>query len=420
MHVVGLQRLRVLILDEEVPWPPNSGKRIRTWNLLRRLSRRHDLHLVTYGPINKEAQAKLAQHCFTVTALDPLPPSEGPRFWARLLSSVFSGYPYSVVKHFTGRMQRHISEVCKRQQFDLVHCEWIPYARYETRGIPRLIVAHNVESEILRRRANHDGGLIGSWFFGLQAKRMKAFEREAATKGAHVVAVSELDAETFRSYGVRNVTIVPNGVDLDYFRPMPQVFQTDSLLFVGSLDWHANEDAVKDFAIRILPLIRSRNPNLTFQVVGRRPSNRLVTSLQELQGVQLIGEVPDVRPYMAQARAVVVPLRIGGGTRIKILEALAMGKPVISTSIGAEGLEIKNQRDYLLANTPEEFVTRIDALFANPEEQLRLGENGRALVEKLYGWDAAAEKLEGAWSAAAGRCEVVTPGPVFAASGARR
>jgi len=334
------------------------------------------------------------------------------------LANIFSAYPYSVAKHFTERMQHQVQESCKTQKFDLVHFEWIPYARYESCGIPRLIVAHNVESDIWKRRASHDASLIGRWFFALQAKRMKAFERETTSKGAHVVTVSELDAETFRSYGARNVMVVPNGVDLDYFRPMSWVPVVDSLIFVGSLDWYANEDAVKDFAAHVLPLIRKRNPGITLRVVGRRPSPGLAANLRHLQGVELIGEVPDVRPYLAAARAVVVPLRIGGGTRIKILEAMAMGKPVISTSIGAEGLHIKEGHDYLVANSPEEFAARIHGLFARPDEQARLGLNGRSVVERLCGWDVAAQKLEQAWNTAAARYDVPSPGAVMVTSGA--
>jgi polysaccharide biosynthesis protein PslH len=195
-----VQRLRVLVLDEEVPWPPNTGKRIRTWNLLRRVSSRHDLHLLTYGPTNEEARAKLAQHGFTATILEPLAPGKGPRFWTRLMASSISPYPYPVFKHFTARMQREVNLLCGSKKFDLVHIEWMPYARYQSPGIPRFVVAHNVESDIWRRRAEHDGNLIGRWFFGLQAKRMRIFE-EAKAKDSHIAAASELDAHTFRSYG---------------------------------------------------------------------------------------------------------------------------------------------------------------------------------------------------------------------------
>jgi polysaccharide biosynthesis protein PslH len=191
------------------------------------------------------------------------------------------------------------------------------------------------------------------------------------------------------------------------------------VLFVGSLDWYANEDAVREFAIRILPLLRSRNPRITFQVVGRRPSDRLKTILSKLAGVEMVGEVCDVRPYLAQARAIVVPLRIGGGTRIKILEALAMAKPVISTSIGAEGLAVRNGRDYLLADSPEEFAARVDSLFADSNQQMSLGQNGRVLVERLYGWEASAEKLELAWAKAAGYSEICSSGRTPEMAGAR-
>jgi len=412
--------LRVLILDEEVPCPANSGKRIRTWNLLRRLADRHDLHLFTHAPVTSEAQKELGKHRVRVTAVDPLPESHGPQFWGRLFGNLFSEYPYSVSKHFTQRLEAEVVKACDNERFDLAHIEWVPYARYMTPNVPRLITAHNIESDIWNRRARHSDTYIGRRFFGLQAERMEAFERRAGIQSECVVTVSELDAQRFRYYGAKNVRVVPNGVDLDYFRAVPSVLKTNSLVFVGSLDWFPNEDAVKDFALHVLPLVRSRDKSIILRVVGRSPSDRLAATLRDLPGVELIGEVPDVRPYLAEARVVVVPLRIGGGTRIKILEALAMGKPVVSTSIGAEGLELENGRDILIADTPEEFAGTIEALFARPEEQSRLGRNGRDVVEKLYGWDAAADALENAWMAVAGRTETIVSGADLAVGESRR
>jgi sugar transferase (PEP-CTERM/EpsH1 system associated) len=412
-------KLRVMVLDEEVPWPPNSGKRIRTWNLLCRLAGCCELHFFTYGPLSDEGQTALTDHGVRITAVSAIPPSRGPLFWGRLLRNVISKYPYSVSKHFTSRLQREVIMACRDGKFDLAHIEWIPYARYATPGLPRLITAHNVESDIWKRRALHSHNYAAGWFFGRQAQRMESFERSAAAHANVVVAVSELDAQRFRSYGVKNITVVPNGVDLDYFRPRPQVPRTDSLVFVGSLDWFPNEDAVKEFATRVLPILRRNIERITLRVVGRKPSASLATTLRRMPGVELVGEVPDVRTYMAEAQVVVVPLRIGGGTRIKVLEALAMGKPVISTSVGAEGLQLEDGRDLLLADTTETFVAQIQLLIANPELQLRLGKNGRATVEKLYGWDAAAEKLAEAWAATASRKQSAAP-PDFARAEARR
>lgn len=392
------QKLRVLVLDEEVPWPPNSGKRIRTWNLLRRLAVRHHIHIFTYAPVSDEAHAALRDHGLHVTLVRALPPSRGPLFGGRLLRNVFSKYPYSVAKHFTSRLQDQVNKACCEKQFDLAHIEWIPYARYATPGLHRLVTAHNVESDIWRRRAHHTHGPIGRWFFGLQARRMEVFERHTAARANSVVTVSELDAQRFRSYGAQTVKVVPNGVDLDYFQPMPKNSKSDSsLLFVGSLDWYPNEDAVRDFASRVFPVIRSRNEKITFRIVGRKQSASLANAVRGMPGVELIGEVPDVRPYVAEAGVVVVPLRIGGGTRIKILEALAMHKPVVSTSIGAEGLGLKDGYDLLIADTPEQFATGIESLLANPQLQEQLGRNGRSTVEKLYAWDLVAAKLEQAW-----------------------
>ena len=413
-------QLRVLVLDEEVPWPLNSGKRIRTWNLLRRLATRHALHLLTYGPVSKEAQQILSDHRVSVTALDALPTSRGPLFFARLFRNLFSEYPYSVSKHFTDRLQRAVVESCAGQDFDLAHIEWVPYARYATPGLARVLTAHNVEADIWRRRAQHSGTALGRQFFAIQAGRMEKFERRASVQSDCVIAVSELDAQRFRSHGASNVKVVPNGVDLDYFRPMPEVPQSDSLVFVGSLDWFPNEDAVRDFAVNVLPLIRSKNKQIKFRVVGRKPSEKLAAALHSIDGVELAGEVPDVRPHFAAASAVLVPLRIGGGTRIKILEALAMERPVISTSVGAEGLELEDGRDILIADSPQEFVARIETLVANPDLQLRLGRNGRKVVEAVYGWDAAAEKLEQVWFATARRIEATISSPAFAMGEARQ
>lgn len=403
MPLASGDRLRVLVLDEEAPWPLDSGKRIRTWNLLRRLAARHDLHLFTHGPVSADARAELDRHHIRITEGAALPKSSGPRFWMRLFGNLFSKFPYSVSKHFTAQLQRQVLSACERQTFDLAHIEWVPYARYSTPGLPRAITAHNVESDIWMRRAQHAGSWLGRKFFGMQASRMEAFERRETKSCDGVIAVSGLDAQRFLSYGAQNVAVVPNGVDLEYFQPAPDRPKNEVLLFVGSLDWFPNEDAVTEFAQHTLPLLRSKNRNISLRVVGRRPGEKLSLLLRGIAGVELVGEVADVRSYVAEARAVVVPLRIGGGTRIKILEAMAMGKPVISTSVGAEGLEVKDGRDLLLADSPQEFVAKIDALLAGAELEASLARNGRSIVEKLYGWDAAALKLEAAWLAAAGR-----------------
>jgi polysaccharide biosynthesis protein PslH len=397
------ERLRVLVLDEEAPWPLDSGKRIRSWNLLQRLAIRHDLHFFAYGPVSLDARAEFDRHHIRITETAQLPPSRGSLFWLRLFGNLFSGLPYSVSKHFTARLQREVLRAVEDQNFDLAHIEWVPYARYATPGLPRVITAHNVESNIWMRRAQHAGTFVERKFFNMQADRMEAFERRQAGSCECVIAVSELDAQRFRSYGAKNVTVVPNGVDLEYFQPAAAGSQNNILLFLGSLDWFPNEDAVTDFAQHTLPLLRGKNSKIILRVVGRRPSEKLSTLLSGISGVDLIGEVPDVRSYLAEASAVVVPLRIGGGTRIKILEAMAMGKPVVSTSVGAEGLDVEDGRNLLIANNPQEFSAKIEKLLASGEMQASLARNGRAIVEKLYGWDAAAQKLEAAWMAAAGR-----------------
>jgi glycosyltransferase involved in cell wall biosynthesis len=316
-----------------------------------------------------------------------------------LAANLFSRYPFSVTKHYTRRFQRRLKDLLGEEHFDLVHCEWAPYARFLSivGRIPAIVMAHNIESQIWSRRARQSRTLAGRIFFSLQARKMESFERQELPRAGHVAAVTALDSERLRAWGVRHVSLVENGVDLDRFVPGQEAPHPDHILFCGSLDWYPNRDALDYLLGEIMPPLIQRRPGVKLCVVGKGPPTSLPKRLAGHASVQFIGEVPDVRPYLAQTSAVVVPLRIGGGSRIKILEALAMGKAVVSTSIGAEGLAVSDGVHLLLADTPVEFASRVAELLATPEEGRRLGENGRRLVVDRYSWDRAAEALESAW-----------------------
>ncbi len=457
--------LNLLAIDEWIPYPPDSGKRVRTWNLLRRLAHRHRITLVCYGETESAAAKAVCSTGIRVHTVAPVANGAPWRLYPRLAANLFSHYPYSVAKHYTTRFEERLRSLLSTQHFDLVHCEWTPYARFlpVVGEIPTLVMAHNIESQIWSRRAQQSPTLIRRAFFALQARRMESFEREVLTRAGCVAAVTPLDAEQLRAWGVQNVSLVENGVDLDEFSPssptpLPQggegndsvlggglqgQLKADSLLrytpprmtatpkchpeqsegsaflldlrnhdtqpgrilFFGSLDWYPNLDALDYLLKEIMPPIAQRLPSVKLQVVGKAPPQGLAMRLAGGAGVEFVGEVPDVRPYLAQAAVVVVPLRIGGGSRIKILEALAMGKAVVSTSIGAEGLAVSDGIHLLLADTPAEFASRTVELLTSPQECRRLGENGRRLVVERYSWDRAAEALESAWEQVSGvRC----------------
>jgi glycosyltransferase involved in cell wall biosynthesis len=210
-------------------------------------------------------------------------------------------------------------------------------------------------------------------------------------------AVTEIDARHIAAWGAPRVSIVENGVDTGFFIPSHGLGDGEKLLFIGALDWFANQDAVEYLLREILPLVLRHSPGVKLQVVGRKLPEALRKRWACFAGVELVGEVPDVRPYLASAAVVVVPLRIGGGSRIKILEALAMKKAVVSTPVGAEGLAVSDGVHLLVADSPASFAECTIRLLASPGKRTALGECGRKLVEERYSWDQIALHLESAW-----------------------
>lgn len=391
--------MRILVLDEEFPWPLNTGKRIRSYHLHRGLAQRHDLTYLAFGRGESEGFAELAEQNMNPVPVEvDLPPKAGVGFYFRVLKNLFSAYPFSVDNHFQPEFQQALDKLLRQQRYDLVLCEWTPYARYvlERENLQRVISAHNIEAQIWVRYAAAQSSRIRRAYLASQAVKMERFERQVFGTVEAATAVSESDAETIRGYNHRlQVEVIDNGVDLEFFRPVEDTGSSPnpSLVFTGSMDWRPNQDAAVFFVRRILPLLRERHPNITFTIVGRNPSVS-VRELERAEGVSVTGTVDDVRPYIGRASVYIVPLRVGGGSRLKILEALAMRKPVISTSVGAEGLELNPGEHLLVADEPEAWVEAVDTILRDREKAKALGQSGRRLVEQRYGWPALVNKLD--------------------------
>jgi glycosyltransferase involved in cell wall biosynthesis len=391
--------LRVLVLDEELPFPPDAGKRIRTWNLLRRLAQRHEISFLCYGQATHPSARALQDAGIRVHLVPPPPAFLDSKPYLRLFANLFSSYPYSVDKHFSTPFQTKMEKLLATENFDLVHCEWTPYARFRhaVKKLPFVIASHNVESQIWFRRAEQNRGLIPRLFFRLQALKMKRFERRALIDAQMVTAVTPDDAQVMRSWGVRNLSLVENGVDLEYFQPSPETPGGPELLFLASLDWFPNLDSLDYLLEQIMPLVLAERPQTRLRIVGRRPSEALKTRVNNLDWAELVADVADVRPYFAQSAVVAVPLRIGGGSRIKILESLAAGKAVVSTSVGAEGLALVGGKHLEIADQADVFARKLLDLLARPQERQRLGDRGREAVVEKYSWDKIAREMESAW-----------------------
>jgi glycosyltransferase involved in cell wall biosynthesis len=398
--------LKVLIIDEEVPYPPDAGKRIRTWNLLNSLAQKHSVHLLCYGRDQDSSSIALRSAGIALHLVNPLQESTGFSLYLRLMANLFSPYPFSVTKHYSGSFRRAFNDLQENGHWDLIHCEWTPYARFfSSRGTtPTLIATHNVESQIWRRRAECSKNFLERIFFGLQEAKMLWFERRALRRATAVTAVTEADAETMRKWGARAVTVVPNGVDLAMYLGITDQKQVENeILSVASLDWFPNIDAIEYFVNEIFPSIQKALPNIVFRIVGRRPTESLRAKLSAVPGIDFVGEVKDVRSYLDRAAVIVVPLRIGGGSRLKILEALAAGKAVVSTSVGAEGLDLNPGKDVLIADSPQDFARGVINLLLAKAARRELGANGRKLVTEKYGWNEIGRRLEAIWLETAGQ-----------------
>ena len=399
------RRLRVLVLDEEVPLPLDSGKRIRTWNLLKRVARHHEITLACYAPADDSRMRQLEGAGIRLCPVRPLRVPSQPELYAKLLANLFSRAPYSVSKHQTRRFRQAVEALVRAHHFDIVHCEWTPYGMYRDAagGRPSFLSTHNVESDIWYRRAECAKNILARGFYWLQAVKMERFERRLLPGYGGVAAVSALDAARFEDWGAPVCSVICNGVDEAAFIPRPEVPRDIELLFVGSLDWAPNTDAVALLVDGIFPRVRQAVPQARLRIVGRRPSAELRRRLAAQPNVELVADAADVRPHLAAAIVFVVPLRIGGGTRIKILEALAMSTPVVSTSVGAEGLQLPAGEAISLAETPAEFATEVVALLQNEPRRTQQARRGREIVMSRYTWSESAARLEAAWQTLAQR-----------------
>jgi glycosyltransferase involved in cell wall biosynthesis len=401
-----------VIVDEELPYPATSGKRIRTLNLTLRLARWHRVTYLCHRNADaneaRVAKAFLEENGIETAVVDrAVPPKSGAAFYARLAANLLSPLPYSVATHASRALREAVRSYAGCHRVDLWHCEWTPYFE-SLRHIPggrTLIMAHNIESQIWRRYEETEADPLKRWYIRQQRRKFERFERRAFAKAGRVVTVSGPDADLARAeFGAGHVSVVDNGVDTAFFAPQDGVLrEPKTVLFLGSLDWRPNLDAARVLLERIFPSVRAEEPSARLIFVGRNPPEWLARGVSVAAGVELHGSVPDVRPFLARSAVLVVPLRIGGGSRLKILEALASGLPVVSTTVGAEGLHLEPGDDLVVSDGIEPMAGALVAALREPARMKAMAANGRHRVLERYDWGALADRLEQIWLEQAGR-----------------
>jgi polysaccharide biosynthesis protein PslH len=398
--------MQILWLNAGLLLPLDKGGKLRTWHLMRHLARRHEITYLSFADPDASDEERLGMlaACKRLETIPRRDPAKGSAsFYVDAAKYLVNRLPYAVAKYRSDAFRARLEQLLQTSRFDLLVCDFLFPAVNIPEHLPcrSAIFTHNVEAEIWRRHAQNRHGLARR-LFETQYRRMLRYERAALASFDLVLAVSEVDARTLEAtYGSQRmpIRVVSTGVDTEYFAPQAgRPSQRASspaprLVFTGSMDWLPNEDAMLHFCRDILPRIRQEEPGATLSIVGRAPTPS-VRRLAQSCGVEVTGRVHDVRVHVADADLYVVPLRIGGGTRLKIFEAMSMGKAVVSTTVGAEGLPVTPGRNIEIADDPQSFADAVVNLFRDGQKRRALETEARRLVVERYDWGAVAGELE--------------------------
>lgn len=390
--------MRILIITDSVSYPPVSGNRIRTYNLFRRIARKHQVWLATLlkTPDKLESVSHVQEFCQEV---------EVATVWRRhavahlpgLLRFALAGRPLELKFEHSEELIHKIRQLVSTVDFDVVHIEPSHMALY-LEALPsdahcrRILVFHNIASDQYARLSRAERRMVGRMRAWLHSQMMRQWEPRYAERFDRCVTVSEADRRLLLRYNPRlEVDVIPNGVDTKVHQPLPQKGASPTLLFVGTMSYAACSDAVLYFCREILPHIRRMIGDVQMWIVGTDPP----PDVRQLDGdgVHVTGQVEDVVPYYSRSSACVAPLRAGGGTRLKILEAMALGRPVVSSSLGCEGLDVVNGEHLLIADRPDHFAQEMVRILTDRALYQRITANARQLVVTRYDWDVIAKQL---------------------------
>ncbi|UCC96014.1 MAG: glycosyltransferase, partial [Candidatus Omnitrophota bacterium] len=393
------EEMNILFVTPRLPLPADTGAKIRTLNLLKQVkSRGNRVILLSFIYTEDDSRYIKAFEDMGIKVLSV--EGRDTIHFSTLAKAFLKRIPLTIAKYLNKNMAVTLRGAIVQYQIDVVHFDHLHLSQYAQfcKGVETIIDEHNVESTILKRYAQHQRNPLKRLLLKSEYRKMSVFEKKQCHSASRVLVVSHTDKSILEKIcedGLR-IEVIPNGVDADYFHPPQTVHHSqeeDSIVFVGSLDWFPNSDAVSYFCSQILPYIWKKLPHTKFYIVGRNPPARIRNFAKCQSRIIVVGKAEDIRLYVAKAKVFVVPLRIGGGTRLKILEALAMKKCVVSTSVGAEGLKVKDAEHLLIADTALDFARKVVMLMSSKEARQKLTHQGRGLVAQVYDWKIIGGKL---------------------------
>lgn len=386
--------LKILVVSPLFPYPTRSGFTTRVYHLARQLSARHEVTVLSYTAAHEGDDVAGLADQMSVRAVERTPPPPGVRKRLAQGLTIASRRAYHCRAVHSKAMQEAIDELCSARRFDVIQLESSFLCAFRFPRDAHLVIdEHNVEYELFQRMCEGERSLPRRVFNRREYVRFRRFEQACWRRVDACVVTSDREIKALNSCAPDTpVAVVPNAVDLDYFAPSYTPVDPHTIIFSGNLHYRPNLDAARYFIDAIWPLVHGRYPNATLTLTGR--TDGIDTRSLMSPGVALLGQVPDVRPHMSRAGVVVAPIRIGGGTRLKVVEALAMGKPMVSTAVGCEGVAVRDGEHLLIADDAHTFASRIFDVFENTALADALGESGRRLMERNYSWELAGGRLE--------------------------
>lgn len=401
--------MKLLWFSHFIPYPPRGGAHQRSFNLLRHASKSYETTLVAFNLHGytlrqlSEFEAELRNYCANVEFWEMPTAWKSARWWARLALSPARRMPYGCSCFWSPKLDAQWKKVLQEHQGALVHFDSIDLALFAgaAAGFPKVLNHHNCESAMAERRAEKEPNPLKKIYLQPLARKLARLERAICPLFNVNLAVSELDMQLLKGKASQaHFHVVENGTDTGYFVPGMALEEPNSLIFAGSLNWYPNISAIQSFIREVWPKVKLQRPGVRLYVVGMKPSGALARWLRQDPQITLVDSPPDVRPWVTKAAAFICPTKDGGGTKVKILDAMAMGKAVVSTSIGCEGLEVKHGENVLIGDSPEDFASMISQALANQRLRERVGAAARALVEKKYSWEVIGAHVEQAYQCA--------------------
>ena len=400
----GVTRKRILLLTQVLPYPPDSGPKVKTWNVLKYLSQHHEVTLVSFVRGDQTAEIQhLQKYCKAVHVVQI---SRNPIYDAvAMLRSVVTGQPWMMVRDDRADMRALIDRLCGQDQFDIAHADQLNMAQYaelaaqRQPGIRKVLDAHNALWLLYKRLAETMTGGVRKILLTRDWRLLKTYEGRICREFPGVLAVSREDQTALEEAAGQKLdaVVIPIAVDTDEVAQVQRDAHAGHILHIGTMYWPPNIDGIQWFVREVYPHIRAARPDVVFDVVGARPPQDLLNMNQQGIGVNVTGYVADPEPYLQQCGVMVVPLRAGGGMRVKILNALSQGLPMVSTTIGAEGIAVVSGEHMLIADDPHTFAEAVLRLLSDKKLADRLGLNGRALIRGTYDYRVACRNIEQAY-----------------------